>query len=1638
MRKYQDNVQVRSTQQRTARQTVSPDVTPSPRGRTQQILQLQRTLGNRKVGQLLQSQRLTPQGRLVGVQPKLMVGAANNQYEQEADRVARQVMNTSDAVAANSMQRAMSPEEDEDQMLQPKPLAASITPFVQRQMVNNEEPEDKEKPVQAKFLTETSREPLQRQPETEEEEETEPIQAKSAGTLSDTFEAGADVETQVSLSKGRGSPLPDPVRAYMEPRFGADFSHVRVHSGSDALQMNHAVGAQAFTHGSDIYFGAGKSPTDLSLTAHELTHVVQQGGAGPLQPSRLEASSTPEMSHRLQRYAGIQFGLNIAKPKLPAVSTSLSKEFTATVSAKSAGMPVLAPPVPSPTVSSGGASLPVGGKTEVGNKAPVIEGANALTTGKAKDQEALSEAETDAVSSEAASLSTNASPAGEQQSRSTSEAVPAEKGNAQAEAVPGAVDAKAPSKPAAESAGTPAEKAKEGSVKDKGGAEGSKVGEVSESTEAGADGAARPKTPDEDPRFQAFKGQTRVTAAKAKAHAPASAKAAEAQGAAQGPANEVASQAKDAQVEEMAAQKPGTFDKQAFIDAVEKAIKAAAPKDLEEVSEFSESGKAGEVKDKVAGMVTQNKEAAEKNIKEKTKADPDLSKGKAKEVTLMSDEEPGPKPGPVGAAAAMPPPATAAEVNLDKGPADINKAMAEEDVTEDQLRESNEPEMIQAADAKNEAEKHSAEAPVAYRTEEASILGAAKGKAQQAAVAGIGKMHASKVGALVRVTEAKNTTKSADETKRAKVATDMEEIYGKTKTDVTKILDGIEPKVTKAFETGEKNARQVFESFVEAKMSAYKEERYSGLRGKGRWIRDKFMDLPDEVNEFYEQGKRQYLTAMGRVISQVADVVDKDLTAARNRIAQGLVEIQKYVVSLPKDLKQVGKQAAKEIGEKFKQLENDVVSKQEELVSMIANKYVESRDALDKRIEELKEANKGLVSKAMDFVEGAIDTIRKLKDLLMTVLRKAISVITDIIRHPIQFIENFMSGVKDGLNLFTDKIGDYLESALIGWLFGPSVLGDRQIEKPESLDFKGVVSLVLQVLGLTKDAILDLLRNKVGAPAVEKLKQGVEWVTMLAEEGPGGLWKWIQEKAGDLYDTVIGGIKDFVVTRIIRAGITWLISLLNPAGALVKIVKAIVDVVTFIFERAEQIADFINAILDAVIAVAKGDTGGVAKKIADGLGKGLSLAIGFLASLLGLGGIGETVRGIIDKVRAPIKRVVNGLIDGAVRQAKRLLKIVKKAGKAVAQVGVPKDPNERLRLAVQASVSAARRLTGRVTQALLNPILAGIKVRYGLQALQPYEQGGTWWVRAAINPERRGNTEVPTTTPVSQTGSEPISSANREQLKVDASKAMAEEAAAGLTPNQVPAAIERVKRRTLVSISAQPQSNGNIRVSFRANDENVLLGELRATLTSGSHTVESATRIRLVANHPITDLASILPREIPPGGKYPSSPTGGGTVRVQGNEIQMLTWNTHPLGQTTESHAEAHTVTAFESNPAKEALKYIESIEIQNFDYSACKSCSSALAGMLKQICAAQRENKQIVIKRAEIYWTALYATEVETYRPDETTWSEIEKLVKAGWTIHVPHSALPDPRAENKIAEQVYKRPLHLEFVVIEGTIHC
>ncbi|MGI8587617.1 MAG: eCIS core domain-containing protein [Chloroflexia bacterium] len=83
-----------------------------------------------------------------------------------------------------------------------------------------------------------------------------------------------------------GQPLDASTRAFMEPRFGHDFSGVRVHTDGRAAQSAAAVNARAYTVGPDVVFGAGQYGGE-KLLAHELAHVIQQSRGGTRQPSPL-------------------------------------------------------------------------------------------------------------------------------------------------------------------------------------------------------------------------------------------------------------------------------------------------------------------------------------------------------------------------------------------------------------------------------------------------------------------------------------------------------------------------------------------------------------------------------------------------------------------------------------------------------------------------------------------------------------------------------------------------------------------------------------------------------------------------------------------------------------------------------------------------------------------------------------------------------------------------------------------------------------------------------------------------------------------------------------------------------------------------------------------------------------------------------------------------------------------------------------------------------------------------------------------------------------------------------------------------------------------------------------------------------
>jgi hypothetical protein len=162
------------------------------------------------------------------VQPKLRVGSLGDRYEQEAERVAHQVVQQIVPGEATLQREEMPETDDDEEKLMQKPL-------VQRQ--------------------------------------------SDGGDIAATSE----LETSIQQARGSGQPLLENIRKPMERAFACDFSQVKVHTDAQSDRLNRSIQAEAFTTGQDIFFRQGvydpRSRKGQELIAHELTHVMQQNGS---------------------------------------------------------------------------------------------------------------------------------------------------------------------------------------------------------------------------------------------------------------------------------------------------------------------------------------------------------------------------------------------------------------------------------------------------------------------------------------------------------------------------------------------------------------------------------------------------------------------------------------------------------------------------------------------------------------------------------------------------------------------------------------------------------------------------------------------------------------------------------------------------------------------------------------------------------------------------------------------------------------------------------------------------------------------------------------------------------------------------------------------------------------------------------------------------------------------------------------------------------------------------------------------------------------------------------------------------------------------------------------------------------------
>lgn len=380
---------------------------------------------------------------------------------------------------------------------------------------------------------------------------------------------------------------------------------------------------------------------------------------------------------------------------------------------------------------------------------------------------------------------------------------------------------------------------------------------------------------------------------------------------------------------------------------------------------------------------------------------------------------------------------------------------------------------------------------------------------------------------------------------------------------------------------------------------------------------------------------------------------------------------------------------------------------------------------------------------AGDFISFGLSAMWNLLEIIFDVLapntlpylKRTGAALRGIFQNPMPFMGNLVAAAKLGLNNFKSHFWTHLKNGLLNWLTG--ALDGVYI--PQALTLPEMGKFALSVLGITWAQIRGKIVRALG-PRGEQIMQGLEIafdvITTLITGGPAALWELIKQKLNDLKDQVINGIVGFVTDTIVQKAIPKLVSMFIPGAGFIPAIITIYDTIVTIKNQLSRIWAVVTGFLDSIVAIAAGNIGGAANRVEGILANMLSLAINFLAGVLGLGKVTDKINGVIAKLRGKVDQALDAGIEWIVNKAKELFGRLfggeddgpdtrsaaeKQADldKGIKDVDVLLDNDEMDEVAVKSRLPAIRR-------------------KYKLKALSVIEnQDATFQVEGKVNPDKK-------------------------------------------------------------------------------------------------------------------------------------------------------------------------------------------------------------------------------------------------------------------------------------------------------------
>ncbi|HYV13308.1 MAG TPA: DNA/RNA non-specific endonuclease [Pyrinomonadaceae bacterium] len=517
-----------------------------------------------------------------------------------------------------------------------------------------------------------------------------------------------------------------------------------------------------------------------------------------------------------------------------------------------------------------------------------------------------------------------------------------------------------------------------------------------------------------------------------------------------------------------------------------------------------------------------------------------------------------------------------------------------------------------------------------------------------------------KAGLGVTGQKQKNT-KSSLEKKREEVATKINGIYTTAQDKVKKKLADLETASMKRFDDGNNTATKYFEDTVNRELDAFKADRYSGWFGWARKAKDWLLGMDDlpGVKAIFDRNREKFVTTINKLVEDITADNKKVIQECKDDLQKARTEIKDYVDKLGPSLKDIGKKAAEEMSSKLDEMDKFIAKKEEDLQNQLKDKQTAAIKAIDEKIEKMKEAMAGALAKlgklllwaAKKFFTWALEKFGFSLGDIETIINKGAAVLKAIFTKPIQFVKNLMSAAISGFKNFGKNFLKHLQDAVFDWLTG-SIEG---FQLPTTWDFKGIISVALQLIGISYANIRRHMVSVMGEPVVVGLEKSFTLVKTLITEGPLAAWEQLKDMATDIKEAFIQAVKEFIAQKIIEQAIQWIVGIFVPGAGIIKAIIGIYDTIVFFIKKAKDIIKMVGNFLGSVSEIAAGNIGAAAEAMEQGLARGLLLVVNFLAALLRLGGVTAKIRAVLQKIRAKVDDVLLKVAKWIATKAKAII-----------------------------------------------------------------------------------------------------------------------------------------------------------------------------------------------------------------------------------------------------------------------------------------------------------------------------------------------------------------------------------------------